>query len=379
MRARKHQPKIITSNNRLQIRINYQGSRLYLSLGLPDTAKNKRLADKICLEMESDISLGCFDATLKKYRDLTPNKSRECKAEPKTQSLSELWEKYTSFKAPQLEETTIEIKYKNVSVWITKLPTDKITDTIAIRDWLLTQTSVANAKYLLQQLSSCCRWALKSGLIESNPFQGLSADIKEKKGRNQIDPFSRDEMVAIVNAFNDKQDHYAAFVEFLFLTGCRTSEAIGLKWKDIDPDMTVIAFKTAIVRLGGRVSIKSLKTQEMREFPINLQLKSLLERIKPVECNPESFVFKPTDRSRTKHISHSTFLENHWMPIVNELLNQGKVQRYRPQYNTRHTFITLALIAKVDVATVAKWVGNSPKTIWQHYAGFNKDESVPEF
>ncbi|MEA5471942.1 hypothetical protein [Spirulina sp. 06S082] len=51
---------------------------------------------------------------------------------------------------------------------------------------------------------------------------------------------------------------------------------------------------------------------------------------------------------------------------------------YRPQYNTRHTFTTLCLGEGVPANTVAQWVGNSPKTIYEHYAGLVSNISVPE-
>lgn len=51
---------------------------------------------------------------------------------------------------------------------------------------------------------------------------------------------------------------------------------------------------------------------------------------------------------------------------------------YRKPYQMRHTFITLCLDAGIDAKDVARWVGNSPKIIYQHYAGANRDLEVPE-
>ena len=65
--------------------------------------------------------------------------------------------------------------------------------------------------------------------------------------------------------------------------------------------------------------------------------------------------------------------------IVTQLVKQGKVERYRCQYNTRHTFITMALEAKVSIPQLAKWVGNSPEVIMKHYAGTLRQVQVPEF
>jgi integrase len=52
---------------------------------------------------------------------------------------------------------------------------------------------------------------------------------------------------------------------------------------------------------------------------------------------------------------------------------------YRKLYQTRHTFITLALDNKMDVKDVAKLVGNSPEVIYRHYAGQSREIVVPDF
>jgi len=57
----------------------------------------------------------------------------------------------------------------------------------------------------------------------------------------------------------------------------------------------------------------------------------------------------------------------------------GKVERYRPQYNTRHTLIAQCIEAGVSPVQVAKWVGNSPEIIMTHYAGTLRRVQVPEF
>lgn len=48
-------------------------------------------------------------------------------------------------------------------------------------------------------------------------------------------------------------------------------------------------------------------------------------------------------------------------------------------YQTRHTFITLALDNGLDAKDVARLVGNSPEIIYRHYAGNKQELFVPEF
>lgn len=53
--------------------------------------------------------------------------------------------------------------------------------------------------------------------------------------------------------------------------------------------------------------------------------------------------------------------------------------KYRKLYQTRHTFITMALKNGVDVKDVATMVGNSPEIIYRHYAGQSRELVLPEF
>jgi integrase len=80
-----------------------------------------------------------------------------------------------------------------------------------------------------------------------------------------------------------------------------------------------------------------------------------------------------------REIDAHNFLNRTWKPIFERLVEDGKVKHYLPQYNCRHTFITLCLEAGVSVVQVARWVGNSPEIIMKHYTGIIKSVEVPDF
>jgi integrase len=112
----------------------------------------------------------------------------------------------------------------------------------------------------------------------------MAAKVKvQDKSENNIDPFSKKEMDAIVQAFADHPvyNHYTNFVKFLFLTGCRSSEAVGLKWKHISADCQIITFCEAVVNVSSKGIRKNTKTGKSRKFPCNLQLQKLLLNIRP--------------------------------------------------------------------------------------------------
>ncbi len=364
-----------------------EGSR-YISTGLENFPENFKKAQITAWEIESDISNGNFDTTLQKYQ---PQKylAVVLPIKPKTPlKLDELWGKFTDYKAQLIEQTTIKTNYKRIKNTIELFPSKNIEDAVAIRDWLLANKSAYTAKVILSHLSGCCDWGVQSQLIDNNPFQDMASQVKASKTKQteDIDPFSAIERDAIIEAFqNDRYySHYTNFLRFLFMTGCRTGEAIALRWKDINPEMIQI---TVSESFSSHFRIrKGTKTHKSRKFPINAQLKGLLQSIKPQDFTPETLVFpSPTG----KEIDGHNFLNRAWkgyknrhgkfIPgVVTRLVTEGKVERYRCVYNTRHTFITMALEANVSVPQVAKWVGNSPEIILNHYAGTLQQIQVPE-
>lgn len=138
---------------------------------------------------------------------------------------------------------------------------------------------------------------MKSQMIAENPFVGMAADIKVPKGDSEdtdINPFTLEERDRIIQAFQTDRYYkfYASLIEFLFLTGCRPSEAIALQWQHIAPDFRSIRFEQAVVPSEkGLVCKKGLKTQKKRTFPVNSRLVRLLQSIKPEEVKGETKVF----------------------------------------------------------------------------------------
>jgi integrase len=156
------------------------------------------------------------------------------------------------------------------------------------------------------------------------------------------------------------------------MTGCRPSEAIALRWKHISKDFRSISFEQAVIETGsGRKLREGLKTQERRRFPCNGKVQALLKSVKLPHCDPESLVFPGYSGG---YLDTKAFRKNIWKPV---LLGLGI--EYRKPYQTRHTFITLALEHGLDAKDVARLVGNSPEVIYRHYAGNKRDLCIPEF
>ncbi len=206
----------------------------------------------------------------------------------------------------------------------------------------------------------------------------MAKDIKVPKGiddEGDIDPFTLEERDQIIQAFQSDRYYgrYAPFIQFLFLTGCRPSEAVGLQWKHISEDGRLITFEQAVVQGERRLVVKPyLKTQKRRLFPANEKLAALLQSLKTEKTKPEDKVF-PSPQGTWIDI-HNLACRG-WKTILEQL--EGI--EYRNLYQTRHTFATLAIQHGLGVKDLAKVIGNSPRMIFKHYLGGSRQIQVPEF
>ncbi|MDF0553177.1 tyrosine-type recombinase/integrase [Kamptonema sp. UHCC 0994] len=339
----------------------FGGQQKYLYLNLPDTALNRAAAEQKAMSIAADIAFERFDFTLNKYQ----TQVQAIDEFPLT--LRELWEKYTAYKSGHLAITTINKDFKRVAAHIASLPSQALRDARKIRRHLINTLTSGAAKKTLMQIRACCQWATDEELIPRNPFAHIPG-IRAPKPKVDINPFTRHERDLIITTFEEHPvwKHHAPFVKFLFWTGCRPSEAIGLQWKHISSDLTEITFSEAVVE-GKR---KDTKTHTIRKFPCNANLKNLLVEVKPIGVKPDCLVFLGPKGSA---IDGHNFLNRAWKGVLEEL-----AIAYRTVYNTRHSFISLCLDSGIQVAQVARWVGNSPQTIWKHYAGLVSTSEVPE-
>lgn len=345
---RKNLIKVLVSKGLLYLSIpsKYYPKNKYF-LGLPDEPQYRVIANQLAFVMGVDCAAGSFDPTLAKY-----------KTKLEYIGLVELWELYCNFKRTYLMPSSVRI-FITISNHLKTIEPEILVNIPALKIYLMNNLSQEQSRRVIMHLQAACSWGVEMGFIPNNPFKKL-APISRIRNK-QIDPFSKQEMNMILTGFagHEYYYYYQDFVRFLFLTGCRPSEAIALTWEFIAYDFSKITFKNVIVE---RKKKNIPKNRQIRHFPINKQLKLLLERIP----KRHDYIF-PSPRGT--YINLNNFNRRAWHSVLRDL-----PIRYRPLYNCRHSFITWCLRDGIHVATVAQWVGNTPKIIWEYYAGFIDDE-----
>lgn len=200
--------------------------------------------------------------------------------------------------------------------------------------------------------------------------------------RYQVEPepnaFTEDEREQVIEAFAQHQgnwngrgytgirySHYAPFVEFLFLTGCRPSEAVGLRWKNVADDCDSVRFVGSITTSGRgkQIEVEGSKNNKKRTFPCSNRLMKLLTSIRPEKVNPGGLVF-PAHRGGA--INYNNFCNNAWDKVAEPL------QPESTPYSCRDTFITIQILKRVPESVIAQWCDTSVAMIQKHYADFLK-------
>lgn len=298
----------------------------------------------------------------RKPREITPKQ------------LLHLWLKYTEFRRPSIAHSTLVYDYGKIQkILETKLP-HHLTTAIEIRDWVTTHYSHEYARKIIQQFNACCEWAFDSDLYPSSPFTGQNRHFSRVTHTDAYRAFTATERDTIIHRFTETNPYYAHWVKLCFWTGCRPEEACALKWEHITPDMGLIRFKVASPNTTKQE--QRTKNRKERDFPTNAKIRSLLQSIAPSSCDRSAYVLPGKSGGR---FEYHNFQTRYWRPTLEALVDERLVFTYLPQYHMRHTWITLALEAGMQVPDVAYLSGNTPAVIWQHYASRSRITAIPDF
>ena len=233
----------------------------------------------------------------------------------------------------------------------------------------LAATSNNRRLWLLNKMSA---WAVAEGLLSYNPWSKVRPRKTTKK---IVKPFSQEEAAKIIAGFEKTYPDWVPFTKFLFLSGCRMSEAIGLCWKDIDFRRQEICIcESLALVIGGNGyerERKGTKTGSVRVLKTNTQLIELLEQIKPANPKANELVFmNPT---RTNHIDSHNF-RNRWIKVLEQLGIP-----YRRPHIIRHSFASHAIDQGIPLTGVAYLLGHSDtRMVSQIYGHMINRPNLPQ-
>lgn len=366
----------------------FGGQQVKKALGLKATPENWALAERMAKRMTLDLQQGCFDDTLVKYGVKSNLKlitsSDSLPPKPKLGTL-EIWKKYLEYKEPTTKKSHYAEKFEGVYHRAIQQAVETVGDNpVGIRTWLLSNRCFYTTKMVLSHLSHAYRLAIKQGLIANNPFDGMADELPLNQKNQKVNvhdsesdkdlynteqvkkkAFTVVEMNAVLEYVKQSQGkHHYPILQFLFLTGCRTSEAIALMWGDIKWNKEYI-----VIQRSYSPKLKEFtttKTNHTRLFPMpkNGQLWNMLKSLD--EGKPNDTVFKSKNGKIINRVHLSQFWHgskgNRNPGVIATLIKQGRISKYLPLYNTRHTFISYQINeCGIPPHVVKDWCGHSEK------------------
>jgi integrase len=136
--------------------------------------------------------------------------------------------------------------------------------------------SVQSIRNVLTVLSASLKDARRRRLIARNPCADVERPAnKRKKDAHQGRQLTRDQAKQLFPLLEG--EHYGPLLVLMLTAGLRRSEAIGLRWSDVDWERRVLQVRQAIIDVNGRLHTDEPKSwASEREVKVPPQVMELL-------------------------------------------------------------------------------------------------------
>lgn len=377
---------------RIRLRWRHLGERFTLSLPYSYLPENLHHGTVKATEIKLDILKGCFDPTLEKYKPAPIVKPEALKPVEipanieKTQSPTLLHNLVTHFNDWCINirnvdvENSIDYLYTRrlLEKWV-NVPIDQVAQKLNGENW-----AVTTYNRRLGYLTTFFTWLVSKKVVDLNPLQDVcrKREKKRKKNPRRI-PLEEGEILIFLDTIKNntychhcsaiKHSYYYPFLTFIFHTGVRNAEAIGLRVRHIDFENKQVEFSEAFARTvkgtnhASRIQ-KGTKMENVRYLPLTDELFTLLE----YQLNgktPDEFVFpSPTGLCVDDKMLQRRIIK----PVLKKL---GFWER--DLYAARHSFGTRAIQQGMALTEVAYLMGHSTiETASRNYVHVGKPATI---
>jgi integrase len=353
----------------------FQGSRCREQTLLQDTPANRKRLEKALASIESEIKTGTFDyaKTFPGSRLLTrPSNAAQvtpsAAVSPQTQvaaaaatALAPQTPTFRDFTTTWMSERQVEWRRSHIKVLKSTLdghlmpafgdrPVGTITkaEVLAFRAKLAELPGRTGDKLSNKRINGILA-PLTQIINEASDRFGFASPVLKlkrlKTRKSDVDPFSLDQVQKILATVRiDWRDYFTT----RFLTGMRTGEVHGLKWKYVDFEHRLILIRETFV-LGED---DETKTQDsIRDIQMSQPVFEALKR--QFEATGKLSVYVFCNREG-QPIDNKNFSDRVWYPLLRHL---GLAKR-RP-YQMRHTAATLWLASGEAPEWIARQLGHA--------------------
>ncbi|WP_052049537.1 site-specific integrase [Leptolyngbya sp. KIOST-1] len=361
--------KVVDRSGKLYLDFRFNGHRFRPALDLVNNLQNHRHALALASRIELDIFANEFDRTLIKY--LGDKKTEGTIGEARDKQLIGMYAYWQGLKELQGND------YEGVYRFIKR----------AAPNWNNLQAAVSAQNWSTTTHNRYCK--ILNTFIQWANTQ-IDKDVKELKlvkGTKQKDPkrkpFTLDEMQAICSQFkafyvyaqgsHSQCENYYYLVLFLFATGCRMGEIVGLKAKHFNLANGTVEISESLSPKSAYDSAriqKSTKTGSVRVLPLPDFLLEIFSRILAGK-KPDEYVFLGP---QGEPVNQKNFTRRIWPVVLN-----GLGIEYRVPYAGRHTVASMAIEQGIPLTGIAYLMGHSDTTmVMKQYGHMINRPNLPD-
>ena len=325
------------------------GGQRYSLYGLGDWNSNsdKAKAEALVRSIEADILEKCFDTTLERY------KAGLGKAVKRLESPIEMFAKWVEHL--KVSDKTFKVHYEPVLNLLIKGSTYSFNCKPVLDYWEHLKPSSYNGR--IGYLRRFGKWLVDEGYMPLNPYRSL----RPKSGdRATIVPFTGEQVQAVTFELYERNSMIGAYYDFLFLTGCRPAEAIGLLKEKVDTAKGELIIDSVLARgddgsatAKGRIR-KSTKTGDVRVLPLSKRLSLCIVRALGYQQDHRISSELVFCNASGGALDDTNLCDRYWKPV----LKACGIPYQRP-YVTRHTAASTVIENGGTLADAAKLLGHS--------------------
>ena len=277
---------------------------------------------------------------------------------------SQLLEEWKTIRSSEIKSSSYRSEMKSLELFMETVGNLRISDyTTQLVQTYLMNLNVQNStrKNRKIYLNGLFNYAVKVGYISDSPVKGVEKADYEKLQKAKDNFISREELGQVLSycESHNKDKRYALAMEFIFLTGLRFAEFIGVRYQDVNFKANLLTIDHTIDYVAHRYDERILQTTKtvgsVRTIVLSERCLEIIEYFRR-NCFDEEFIFVTEQGNIMRQPLLYRFIKN-----ICEVVLGG--HRSYNIHMLRHSHISLLAELGIPIKAIMERVGHRDESI----------------